>query len=105
MPPPASGKILTPEQIELLKRWVEEGAEYRDHWSFISLRRPELPDVKHTALVHNPIDLFVLARLEREGLRPSPPTDQVTLIRRVTYDLTVLPPTPAEVDAFLSEHS
>src|SRR5437870_4158089 len=105
MPRPSSGKILTPEHVGLLKRWVHEGAEYRDHWSFVPLRRPELPDVNDAASVRNPIDRFVLARLEGEGLRPSPPADKVTLIRRVTYDLTGLPPTPAEVDAFLTDES
>jgi hypothetical protein len=105
MPPPSSGKTLNQGQIELLKRWIDEGAEYRDHWSFIPLRRPLLPPVKRAAFVANPIDRFVLARLEGEGLRPSPPADPITLIRRVTYDLTGLPPTPAEVDAFLADHS
>jgi hypothetical protein len=105
MPPLSSGKKLTHEQIELLIKWVDEGGEYRDHWSFIPLRKPELPPVKDLAFMHNPIDQFVLARLEHEGLRPSPPADKVTLIRRVTYDLTGLPPTPAEVDAFLADYS
>jgi hypothetical protein len=105
MPPLSSGKKLSQEQVQLLIKWVEEGAEYRDHWSFIPLRRPELPPVKNLAFVHNPLDQFVLARLEHEGLRPSPPADKATLIRRVTYDLTGLPPTPAELDAFLGDHS
>jgi hypothetical protein len=105
MPPPSSGKKLSQEQIELLVRWIGEGAEYREHWSFLSLERPQLPSVKALAYVRNPIDQFVLARLEHEGLRPSPPADKTTLIRRVTYDLTGLPPTPAEVDAFLADHS
>jgi hypothetical protein len=105
MPPPSSGKKLNPEQIQLLVRWIEEGADYREHWSFLPLRRPQLPDVKSAAFVRNPIDRFVLARLEHEGLRPAPPADKVTLIRRVTYDLTGLPPTPAEVDAFLADQT
>jgi hypothetical protein len=105
MPPLSSGKKLAPEQIELLKQWVEEGAEYRDHWSFVPLRRPEPPSVKDMAFVHNPIDQFVRARLGHEDLQPSPPADKLTLIRRVTYDLTGLPPTPAEVDAFLADNS
>jgi hypothetical protein len=105
MPPPASGKKLSPEQIELLKRWVDEGAEYREHWSFLPLKRPEPPSVNDTAFVHNVIDEFVRDRLQRAGLRHSPPADKVTLIRRVTYDLTGLPPTPAEVDAFLADNS
>lgn len=105
MPPPSSGKILTAEQIDLLKRWVEEGAEYREHWSFVPVRRPELPAVKNAAFVQNPIDLFVLTRLEREGLGTAPLAHKVTLIRRVTYDLTGLPPTPVEVDAFVADDS
>jgi hypothetical protein len=105
MPPPASGKKLSQEQIKLLKQWVEEGGEYRDHWSFVPLRRPEPPSMKDSAFAHNPIDQFVRARLEHEGLQPSPPADKLTLMRRVTYDLTGLPPTPAEVDAFLAEKS
>jgi hypothetical protein len=105
MPPPDSGKRLKPEEIELLRRWVEAGAEYRQHWAFVAPVRPALPSVAHEELVHNPIDRFVLARLDAQGLGPSPPADRVTLIRRVTYDLTGLPPTPAEVDAFVADNS
>jgi hypothetical protein len=105
MPPATSGKTLTPQQIELLKRWIDEGADWKGHWSFIPPVRPALPAVKTEAAVRNPIDQFILARLEQEGLAPSPAADKVTLIRRVTYDLTGLPPTPAEVDAFLADTS
>jgi hypothetical protein len=105
MPPVSTGKILTPQQIELLRRWIDQGAEWREHWSFIPPQRPAPPAVKHEPLVRNPIDRFVLARLAAAGIEPSPPADRVTLIRRVTYDLTGLPPTPAEVDAFLADES
>jgi hypothetical protein len=105
MPPPKSGKKLTPEQIELLQRWIAEGAEYQPHWAFIAPRRPELPAVKDPAWQHNPIDRFILARLEREGLQTSAEATRETLIRRVSLDLTGLPPTPQEVDAFLADQS
>ncbi|MFN4258760.1 MAG: PSD1 and planctomycete cytochrome C domain-containing protein [Gemmataceae bacterium] len=105
MPPPKSGKQLTAEQIALLKRWIEQGAEYRKHWAFIPPKRPELPKVKNTTWPRNPLDYFILARLEQEGLQPSPEADRRTLIRRVTLDLTGLPPTPAEVEAFVNDPS
>lgn len=103
MPPEKSGKHLTPAQIELLKRWISEGAEWKPHWSFIKPERPALPDVKSKRWVNNPIDQFILARLEKEKLKPNAEADKATLIRRVTLDLTGLPPTPAEVDAFLAD--
>ncbi len=105
MPPIASGRKLTPQQIRLLRRWIKQGAKWQKHWSFIPLVRPALPEVKNTKLVQNAIDAFILARLEREGLTPTPEADKTTLIRRLTLDLTGLPPTPAEVDAFLSDPS
>jgi hypothetical protein len=101
MPPPATGKKLTPEQTAVLRRWIAEGAEYKAHWAFIPPTRPAVPAIA-TA---NPIDAFVLAKLREHGLTPSPEADKVTLIRRVTLDLTGLPPTPAEVDAFLKDTS
>jgi mono/diheme cytochrome c family protein len=105
MPPPESGKALKKEEVELLRRWIAEGAEWKPHWAFVPPARPDLPAVKGASWVRNPIDRFVLARLEREGLTPAPEADRVTLIRRVTLDLTGLPPTPAEVDAFLADTS
>jgi mono/diheme cytochrome c family protein len=106
MPPKKSAKNLTPAQIDLLRRWIAEGATYTDHWAFVPPMRPALPKVRsHAEWIRNPIDAFILARLEREGLQPSPETDRTTLIRRVTLDLTGLPPTPAEVDAFLADSS
>ncbi len=104
MPPANSGKKLTPEQIALLTRWIAEGAEWKAHWSFIKPEPPELPAVKNKSWPANPIDRFILARLEKEKLKPSREADRATLIRRVTFDLTGLPPTPAEVDAFLADN-
>jgi hypothetical protein len=105
MPPADSGKKLTPEQVELFKRWIDQGAQWSGHWAFIAPQRMEPPAVAADAFVFNPIDGFVLARLEREKLKPSALADKITLIRRATYDLTGLPPTPAEVDAFLADAS
>jgi hypothetical protein len=133
MPPPASDKKLTPAQIATLMQWIKEGARYAPHWSFIPPKRPTPPgppfaregdshappfaregDSHAPPLAkggiqggwlwcRNPIDRFVLARLEQEGLRPSPEADRRTLLRRVALDLTGLPPTPVEVDAFLAD--
>src|SRR5262249_29990787 len=96
-------KSLTPAQIELIRRWIDEGAMVRGHWSLIAPTRPQPPPVKNEMAVRNSIDRFVLARLDLEGLVPSAEADRATLIRRVTYDLTGLPPTPAEIDAFLAD--
>ncbi len=105
MPPIASGHKLTPQQIETIKRWIDEGANWTEHWAFIAPQRPALPTVQDAAWVRNPIDNFILARLEKEGLKPASEADKTTLIRRVTLDLTGLPPTSAEVDAFLTDKS
>ena len=103
MPPPSVKKVLTAEQKELLKRWIAEGAEYQPHWSFIPPTRPELPAVKNKDWVRNPIDAFILARLEKEGLAPAPEADRRTIARRLALDLTGLPPEPAVVDAFVAD--
>src|SRR5262249_22643106 len=105
MPAASSGLKLTSEEIETLRNWIAQGAKWEKHWSFIPPVRPELPVVKNTAWPRNPIDVFVLERLEREGLRPSPEASRETLLRRVTLDVTGLPPTPAEIDAFLRDKS
>jgi len=105
MPPPKSGKKLTPQQIDLLKKWVAQGAKWQNHWAFEKPQRPEIPQVKDKKWPRNEVDYFVLNRLEKEGLKPSPEADKTTLIRRVSFDLTGLPPTPEEVDAFLSDKS
>jgi len=88
MPPARTGKRLSPAQVDALRRWIDEGAAWSKHWSFVPPRRPLLPQVKAVDRVRNPIDRFVLARLEREGLSPSPEADRATLLRRVTLDLT-----------------
>ena len=103
MPPPSLNKVLSAEQKEMLKRWVAEGAEYEPHWSFIPPVRPALPAVKQEAWIRNPIDQFVLARLEAEGLTPAPEAERRTLARRLALDLTGLPPEPAVVDAFVAD--
>ncbi len=103
MPPVHSGRKLTDRQIELLKSWIEQGAEWQKHWSLIPPKRPNLPSVKNPAWIRNGIDSFILHRLEREGLAPSPEADRATLLRRVTLDLTGLPPTPSETNAFLAD--
>jgi hypothetical protein len=105
MPPPDSGKKLSDADIAKLARWVEEGAEYKGHWSFIPPARPGLPEVKNKDWVRNPIDQFTLLRMEKENLLPSPEASKTELLRRVTFDLTGLPPTPAEIDAFLLDNS
>ncbi|HEX5082247.1 MAG TPA: DUF1553 domain-containing protein [Blastocatellia bacterium] len=105
MPPPSSEHKLTEKQIETIKRWIDEGAKWDGHWAFIPPRRPEIPRVTNVSWVRNPIDSFILARLEKEGLKPQPEADKTTLLRRVYLDLTGLPPTPADVDAFLADKS
>lgn len=106
MPPPDSHKVLTDRQKKLLQRWIAEGAEYQAHWAFLPISKPEPPPVPEAGVpVRNPIDAFIQARLIHEGLPPSPEASREVLIRRVTLDLTGLPPTPAEVDAFLADHS
>ena len=105
MPPVYAGEALTGPQVALIKQWLAEGATWQKHWSFIPPVRGTAPAVKNTAWAKNEIDRFVLARLEREGLEPSPAADRRTLIRRATLDLTGLAPTPVEVDAFLADQS
>ena len=105
MPPPEGHRTLKPEQIALLRQWVEQGAVYEEHWSFIPPKRPAVPETKNRQWARTPIDNFILSRLETEGLSPSEEADRPTLIRRVTYDLTGLPPTPEELQAFVSDQS
>ncbi len=104
MPPKAFDRPLTPAQIELIGRWIDEGAGWQTHWSYAPPKLPALPEVP-TGWPRNEIDRFVLARLDKEGLKPSPEADRATLLRRLTLDLTGLPPTPAEVQAFLTDKS
>ena len=103
MPPPVTTKTLTTGQKDILKRWIEAGAEYQPHWSTIAPRRPDLPMLQDAAWVRNPIDRFVLARLEEKGLEPAPEADRSTLVRRLSLDLTGLPPSPELVTAFLND--
>ncbi|QDT55993.1 Planctomycete cytochrome C [Caulifigura coniformis] len=103
MPPPETGRRLTPEQIDLLRRWVDSGAEYAGHWAYLPLTRPETPALANPKAARNEIDHFVLAALDRENLAPETEADRTTLIRRLSLDLTGLPPTAADVAAFLSD--
>jgi hypothetical protein len=105
MPPRSSGLTVKKEHIDLIRRWIAEGAEYQTHWAFLAPRRSDPPQVKDTSWPRNDIDRFILGRLEKEGLKPSPEADPITLLRRVSLDLTGLPPTLAEVDAFLADAS
>jgi mono/diheme cytochrome c family protein len=106
MPPPKSKKTLTPAQIDTVRRWIDAGAPYATHWAFTPPGRLAIPPIgNRQSAIGNAVDNFILARLEREGLKPSPEAPRETLIRRVTLDLTGLPPTPAEVDAFLADKS
>ncbi len=105
MPPPEAHKTLKPEQIASLREWVRQGAVYEEHWSFIVPKTQPLPAVAKKDWVRTPIDNFILARLEKEGLSPSPQADKRSLIRRVNYDLIGLPPTPQEVEAFVADNS
>jgi hypothetical protein len=100
MPPAASGLSLSDSQIDLIRRWIDQGAEWERHWSYVAPQRPPVPAVKRRGWIRDPIDAFVLARLEREGLAPSPEAGKAALLRRASYDLTGLPPTPAELDSF-----
>jgi len=103
MPPPSSNRTLTDDQKRLLERWVAAGADYAPHWAFVTPARPAVPAVSRQEWPRNDVDRFVLARLEREGLAPSPEADRPTLIRRLHADLVGLPPTPEEVDAFVAD--
>ena len=105
MPPLMSHKTLTAEQKEILRRWIEAGASWKQHWAFISPVLPVVPPVDVPGWDKNPIDHFILARLEAAGLKPNPEADRRTLIRRVTLDLTGLPPAPVEVEAFVNDKS
>ena len=103
MPPETSRKVLTAEQKRILKRWVGEGAKYQPHWAFVSPLKPPLPVVKNKKWVRNPVDRFILARLEAVKLKPAPEADRRTLARRLSLDLTGLPPAPELVTEFLND--
>ncbi len=105
MPPPKHHRQLNTKEVESLSRWVAEGAKWQEHWSLVPPERPPLPPVKEASWPRNEVDTFILARLGKEGLPPSSGADRGTLIRRVTLDLTGLPPTPEEVNAFHADPS
>lgn len=105
MPPPESNLGLEDYEKAILKKWVEQGATWKEHWSFIPPHKPALPEVKDKSWVRNEIDRFVLARLEQQGLAPGPEASKEQLLRRITFDLTGLPPSLEEIDAFLADTS
>jgi len=105
MPPAKTGKPLDDQQKNILRRWIKQGAEYQAHWAFIPPTRPTPPKASKPAWINNPIDAFVLARLDAENLSPAPRADKRTLIRRLSLDLTGLPPTLDEVQRFLADDS
>ena len=102
MPPRKHGSRLTSAEIDVLKRWIEEGAEYTPHWALIAPRSLPLPEIADKAWPRNGIDFWILSRLESEGLKPRPEADRTTLLRRVSLDLRGLPPTLEEVDEFIT---
>lgn len=105
MPPPATHKTLSPAQAAVLHNWIDQGAKYKAHWAYIPPVKPAPPKTRFDARARNPLDHFILARVEEAGLEPAPEADRETLINRVTLDLTGLPPTLAEVDRFLADKS
>jgi mono/diheme cytochrome c family protein len=105
MPPPDFHKQLSAEEIALVRTWIEGGAGWQDHWAFVVPETPAMPELGDESWVSNPVDRFVLARLEEAGLEPAPPADPRTLVRRLSLDLTGLPPDPEEVEAFAADPS
>lgn len=105
MPPPGSEKSLTQSQKELLRKWISQGAKYENHWAFEQPQNAPLPEIKNKSWPRNLIDHFVLTQLEKKGINPSPAADKRTLIRRVAFDLTGLPPTKEQIDRFLGDDS
>ena len=105
MPPESSHKVLTDAQKDILRRWIAEGATWKEHWSFVPPSRAGLPVVKKPGWVRNPIDSFILAKLEAAGLEPAPEAQRRVLVRRLSLDLRGLPPTPSEVEQFVNDSS
>jgi hypothetical protein len=103
MPPAKANKTVTEKEIAIIKSWIEQGGKYEKHWSLLPPRVAKAPVVKNQAWVRNPVDRFILSRLEAEGLAPSPEADRRTLLRRLSFDLRGLPPTPDEVQAFIKD--
>ena len=105
MPPRSLGRSLSTEEISLLKQWIEQGADWKPHWSFLPPVIAPIPDVRNQAWPRNPLDSFVVARLDAERLVPAVEASKQRLVRRVTFDLTGLPPTLAEIDAFMADQA
>ena len=105
MPPPEAGEPLSPSEVDLLRQWITAGANYEPHWAYEPIRRPPVPQVAQADWPRNPIDHFILARLESKQLSPSPKADRATLARRLSLDLTGLPLSPETVDAFVADTS
>lgn len=105
MPPASSGRSLSEDQIETIREWIDQGAQYEGHWSFAAARRPDVPESGNGQRTYNAIDAFVQAKLAKNNLSLAPEADRETLIRRVTFDLTGLPPTIEEIDSFLADES
>ena len=105
MPQAAANKKLSGRQIALVKKWIEQGAEYKGHWAYVKPVRPAVPAAEEADFVRNPVDQFILAKLREVGLQHAPEADRVTLIRRLSFDLTGLPPTRVEVEAFLADQA
>ncbi|MCX6879463.1 MAG: DUF1553 domain-containing protein [Verrucomicrobia bacterium] len=103
MPPPAAHKVVSARDLALVEKWINQAANYEEHWSLIPPQQPAVPAVRNAAWPNNPIDHFILARLQQVDLTPAPAADKAALLRRVTLDLTGLPPTPEAVDAFLAD--
>ncbi len=105
MPPPDSKKSLTDQEKQLIKNWITQGARWEEHWSFAKLVKPAVPNKAQDGFTANEIDHFTLARMKAAGFSPNPEADRTTLVRRLSFDLTGLPPTPAEVEAFIKDDS
>lgn len=103
MPPPENGNGFTEAEVDLIRRWIEQGAAYAKHWSYVPPKRPRLPPVRNPSWVRNPIDQFILSKLDEMDLKPSPEADRYTLARRLSLDLTGLPPTWEQVNAFAND--
>ncbi|MEZ4824999.1 MAG: DUF1553 domain-containing protein [Bacteroidia bacterium] len=105
MPPPESNLTISPEEIATIAKWIRQGAKWKDHWAFIPPEKHPVPPVKNRRWPRNEIDFFVLSRLEKAAIQPAPEADKETLLRRVSFDLTGLPPSAAEMDAFLADET
>ena len=104
MPPPDSGRKITQRQKKILERWIEQGAKYETHWAYVKVKRPEIPKVKNESWARNPIDRFILAKLDSKGIDPSPRAEPQVLVRRLYLDLIGLPPTPEQSQNFLADY-